>query len=486
MAFEKLKGGNPISGIIKTINNNFDKVPEVTQETGSSTTSVMSQKAVTNAFKTQISEANLNWGGKNIVEGYSPVDAALIPALGANRFALMPADAIIVEYTRDGGNTWLDYGAEAWDKVNLLTNTTYAFITGKGDNTNKGASTENALKYKLRVTIDNSKSNLYSKVWKYAINFSTNGNNNCVVSIDYTTYDAQTTWTNLVNKQQLLGWSGWNIINATSIVFGTNTWSKPKVRFTFESLSSTVAEEGPGFRVLGIRGFGGVGWGTPSTMAEMGVPYLVGWDCNVYFQGNVCDKNGNPYALRSELSGMGTDTVGSTTRPIYLNSGTPTRCSREIPSIMLNGSDVTSTAFYAPTISGSSGQFLKSAGIGMSPKWSNLASTYSKNTSVTGTSYVVLPICYVTSYGLLIQWGQTTSSGSCTDKTISLSKAYDSATAYTVICQPSNGTGTNSRSIGGDDNNLVHTKTTSSFKVRNDGGNFSYIDWVAIGWCTWS
>lgn len=485
MAFEKLKGGNPISGIIKTINDNFDQVPEVVQVTGSSTASVMSQKAVTNAFKTQISEAYLNYGGKNIMNGFSPVDAALISALSANRFALMPADAIAVEYTRDGGATWSDYGASAEDKINLFTSRhSSGFVIGKGDNIiYKGASTENALNYKLRITIDNSKSNLYANIWKYAIWCATNGNTQCALSIDKT-IGAQTTWVNVVDKQEMRGWTGWNIINTPNTQYSTDATSK--IRFTFESLSSTIVRESRGFSIFRLYAFGDANGSTPSTMADIGVPYNVYYNGAIRFQGAVCDKNGNPYALRSELSGMGADTVGSETQPIYLNSGVPTICRQKIPSIMLNGSDVTSTAFYAPTISGSSGQFLKSAGAGTSPKWSNLASTYNKNTSATGTSYVVLPISYVTSYGLLIQWGRTTSSGSCTDKTISLSKAYDSTTAYTVICQPSNGTGTNSRSIGGDDNNLVHTKTTSSFKVRNDGGNFSYIDWVAIGWCTWS
>lgn len=266
-------------------------------------------------------EANIQWGGKNLSGNYSPIDAALIPTLGPNRFALMPAEAITVEYTRDGGTTWLDYGASDGNKRAFVTTQTN-FVIGKGDNTNKGASAANALKYKLRVTIDNSKSNLYSEIWKYAIYCSTNGNNNCAVSIDYTTYDAQTTWTNLVDKQKITGWSGYNIINPSPIVFGTNAYSKPKVRFTFESLSSTVTEEGPGLAIYNLYGYGGVGWGTPSILAARGVPYEVitgnsSSDDSIKFTGKLIDSDNRPIKITS-INGL---EGGTLTTPLVITGG---------------------------------------------------------------------------------------------------------------------------------------------------------------------
>ena len=275
-------------------------------------------------------EANIQWGGKNLSGNYSPIDAALIPTLGPNRFALMPAEAITVEYTRDGGTTWLDYGASDDAKRAFVTTQT-SFVIGKGDNTNKGASVANALKYKLRVTIDNSKSNLYSEIWKYAIYCSTNGNNDCAVSIDYTTYDAQTTWTNLVDKQKITGWSGYNIINPQAIVFGKNLYSKPKVRFTFESLSSTVSEEGPGLAIYNLYGYGGVGWETPSILAARGVPYEMiasnsSSDDSIKFTGKLIDSNNNTInAVSANPGGSGTTlTTLKIDSSIYSIPQTPT------------------------------------------------------------------------------------------------------------------------------------------------------------------
>ena len=84
--------------------------------------------------------------------------------------------------------------------------------------------------------------------------------------------------------------------------------------------------------------------------------------------------------LQAEVSlKLGTSTVGSSTKPIYLNGGVATACSRTIPSITLNGSSTTSASFYAPTGAGTSGYILKSNGSG-APSWSNPAPTLTSST----------------------------------------------------------------------------------------------------------
>lgn len=61
-------------------------------------------------------EANLKWGGKNYAGDFGPVDAALVPELGANRLAFLPHAAVTYEYSKDGGSTWTtvaEHSAEA-------------------------------------------------------------------------------------------------------------------------------------------------------------------------------------------------------------------------------------------------------------------------------------------------------------------------------------------------------------------------------------
>ena len=76
----------------------------------------------------------------------------------------------------------------------------------------------------------------------------------------------------------------------------------------------------------------------------------------------------------SSASKLGSSTLGSTTKPIYLSSGTATECSTYAggTAVTLNGtSKAASTAsFYAPTDVGTSGQILKSNGSG-APTWVN-------------------------------------------------------------------------------------------------------------------
>ena len=77
---------------------------------------------------TQISsfkEAYLSWGGKNFSAGYGPIDAAMVSELGACRTMFTKAAGITIEYSTDGGVTWLTYEATEEEKVGL-------FSSGKG------------------------------------------------------------------------------------------------------------------------------------------------------------------------------------------------------------------------------------------------------------------------------------------------------------------------------------------------------------------
>ena len=53
---------------------------------------------------------DVGWGGKAVVGAVSPVSAALIGAIGSNKFELCDPAGVKVEYSTDGGGTWEDYG----------------------------------------------------------------------------------------------------------------------------------------------------------------------------------------------------------------------------------------------------------------------------------------------------------------------------------------------------------------------------------------
>ena len=45
-------------------------------------------------------EANLKWGGRNFADSFGPIDGAMIPELGANRFAFGNPKGITIEYSK--------------------------------------------------------------------------------------------------------------------------------------------------------------------------------------------------------------------------------------------------------------------------------------------------------------------------------------------------------------------------------------------------
>lgn len=225
----------------------------------------------------QVYEANLKWGGKNFVGDFGPIDASMIPELGANRFAFLKPEGVEVEYSRDGGTTWVDYGWTLSDKQSFFSPTGNIIQIGKDNTTGT-----NKTNYQLRITITSNFAGIYSVLNKFAIYVSTNGSINCWCSIDVKTkanVDAgKDVWESRANKVLVSGWSGWNIINITpTITYGDNDTQYQKWRFTFGVGSHEKENEikYTGLSVYRILAFGGVGWNTPSNLAKWGHAYTM-------------------------------------------------------------------------------------------------------------------------------------------------------------------------------------------------------------------
>lgn len=250
---------------------------------------------------TSVGEAFLSWGGQNLSANYGPVDAAMVPRLGANRLAFLPAANIKIEYSTDGGTTWIDYGATDVQKMNLFSTGSTTFYTGHNSTSGSG-STNN----KLRVTIVTSPNGIYTVLNKFVMYVSTSGANNCYCTIkarkqsDYesergttngqsdgdpiinnpgstsgtTTNQNGGTWTTFAENVAISGWSGWNVINLTAglTTYGnTKTTQYGQIQFIFGY--NTYGGSSIGLNIYQILGFGGMGWSTPSNMAKEGHLY---------------------------------------------------------------------------------------------------------------------------------------------------------------------------------------------------------------------
>ena len=264
---------------------------------------------------TNVYGSYIDWGGKHTVGSFNVMDAALIPSLGANRLAGFKSAGITVEYSTDSGVTWLDYGASSIMKQNLCTTSTTLKIGGPS-----AVAGSTTAANQLRITLDGIDGGLYSQLYKFCLYISTNGSTECTVSIDTSQYSSPTVFTNLLNNQALSGWSGWNILNFSSIggsgSFGGNNNSAhiKKMRFTFTSTGCSTLY--PGLSVMSLYAYGGVGWTTPSVLAQNGVPYSYNSYMDVNFPGSVTSPQFN-----GALSGNATTSTTASTTLVSAREG---------------------------------------------------------------------------------------------------------------------------------------------------------------------
>lgn len=229
-------------------------------------------------------EANLGWGGKNFYSSFGPLDAALVPDLGANRFAFAKPEGITIEYSKDGGSTWLDYNASNSQKLALTTNIGTALcISGS-------PSVKATVNNQLRIIFDTSKCNIYTQLNKFVIYISTNGSQQCTVSIYRAFQSTPNDYKVVTEDVSIGGWSGYNVINVPEFTtYGNSPESQNgRIKFVFK----IKAQNGNynGLSILSIMGFGGVGWTTPSTLAKTGCLYQIDTNQSAIFPGVVSAK----------------------------------------------------------------------------------------------------------------------------------------------------------------------------------------------------
>ena len=229
-------------------------------------------------------EANLGWGGKNFYSSFGPLDAALVPDLGANRFAFAKPEGITIEYSKDGGSTWLNYNASNSQKLALTTNIGTALcISGS-------PSVQATVNNQLRIIFDTSKCNIYTQLNKFVIYISTNGSQQCTVSIYKAFQSTPNDYKVVTEDVSIGGWSGYNVINVPEFITYGNSPANQNGRIKFVFKIKAQSGNYNGLSILSIMGFGGVGWTTPSTLAKTGCLYQIDTNQSAIFPGVVSAK----------------------------------------------------------------------------------------------------------------------------------------------------------------------------------------------------
>ena len=240
---------------------------------------------------TSFPEAYLSWGGKNYASSYGPIDAALVDVLRANRFDGLPAECITVEYSRDGGATWLDYGATDKQKVDMVSQTPDRANLDIGKNDTDNPVNAN---HKLRVIINTftqgGTNKLYTELRKFIIyvNNASNFQTTCTIKKraqpDYAA--GNDVWSVVSENIPIAGWSGYNVINTSTInTYGNQSHQSRELMFEFSI--GNPPSSGRGFSILKIFAYGGVGYDTPSNMAARGHLYSYDYQQNANFPSKV-------------------------------------------------------------------------------------------------------------------------------------------------------------------------------------------------------
>lgn len=236
---------------------------------------------------------DVGWGGKAVVGAVSPVSAALIGAIGSNKFELCDPAGVKVEYSTDGGDTWEDYGCNDPNKIQLLseslgTNLTIGKVWDRYATVND----------RLRVTVTANDCNVYTMLKSILLNVSTNGSNKCTVTIEQSRIGAPDDFA-VISTNNLDGWTGWNEIPLQKQFGGAQTQVNQTnyIRLTFQAGQPPTSGAIKGnLALLNLLFIGITTWRVNSNIARFGHLYKYDYAGNAAFPAEVAAQSFSGYA----------------------------------------------------------------------------------------------------------------------------------------------------------------------------------------------
>lgn len=236
---------------------------------------------------------DVGWGGKAVVGTVSPVSAALIGAIGSNKFELCDPAGVKVEYSTDGGDTWEDYGCNDPNKIQLLSESLGANLT-IGKVWDRYATVND----RLRVTVTANDCNVYTMLKSILLNVSTNGSSKCTVTIEQSRIGAPDDFA-VISTNNLDGWTGWNEIPLEKSFGGAQTQVNQtnSIRLTFQAGQPPTSGASKGnLALLNLLFIGITTWRVNSNIARFGHLYEYDYAGNAVFPAEVAAQSFSGYA----------------------------------------------------------------------------------------------------------------------------------------------------------------------------------------------
>ena len=238
---------------------------------------------------------DVGWGGSAVVGDVSPVSAALIGAIGSNKFELCDPAGVKVEYSTDGGDTWEDYGCNNQNKIQLLSESLGANLTiGKVDNRERYATVDD----RLRVTVTANDCNVYTALRSILLNVSRNGSKKCTVTIEQSLIGAPDDFA-VISTNAIEGWSGWNEIPLQNQFGGSpdQVYQTNSIRLTFQAGQPPTSGGSKGnLALLNLLFIGVTTWMVNSDLAKSGHLYKYDYAGNATFPAEVAAQSFSGYA----------------------------------------------------------------------------------------------------------------------------------------------------------------------------------------------
>ena len=256
------------NNFIGNVTGNADSATKLTSSAGSQYVPIYFKDGVPTQC-TNIVDSLLDWNtsSSGARTNLNPIDMAISSYHSANRLAFSNPAGITVEYSRNGGSTWTDYGLSNDLKTCLVSGIGVSNIYIGGRQSGNTANDQ------LRVTLDARTMGVYTRARKIMLNVSTDNSQNTKVKVELSKIGTPTTFVT-EGTYDVAGWSGWNSIPYTGGVFGggdTQTTQYGTIRLTF---THTLSTSGKGaFRLIDILLFGDTTWTMPSKMAKTGHLY---------------------------------------------------------------------------------------------------------------------------------------------------------------------------------------------------------------------
>lgn len=231
-----------------------------------------------------VHDNDMLWGGKNLHGEVSPTDAAMVSVIGGNKFALCKPQGITIEYTNDGGATWVDYEATEKTKIDVISGiSTVGLYYGKKTESSQIVTADDM----LRITVNALNCGVYTSIRKILIEFATSGSTNNFVKIESATIGDQETFT-VVGTYNISGNTGWNSIPYSNNVgaYSLNQTSNIGVlRFTFSTGIASSYQGRPYVQNLILNGI--TNYVNPSKLSATGHLYSYDYQQNATFPANV-------------------------------------------------------------------------------------------------------------------------------------------------------------------------------------------------------